>query len=113
MSAAETVTDDKQTLQRNVIAAAGSGFRGARRLPQIVDDTINDLRYDARTFEQIGCDPEAFAALMLVVIFVLADGVQLAPSVSEKDKRYELAVEIKEHLERTFAGLQRPLKDTL
>jgi hypothetical protein len=101
-----------QQLQREYIGARSLGFqRGARRLPQVSDDVATHVQ--CNTYDLMACDSEVAAALFLIVTFVFADGLQSAPAVSEKDPRYALAVDIRDHLERTTCGLQRPLKDTL
>lgn len=103
--------------KRQYVAAAGYA-RGPRRLPEISKDPVTDLRCDYRTLERIACDPEAAAALLLLVIFVLADGVQFSPAVAapaegKTDPEYDRAVAIKDHIERTVNGLERTLVETL
>jgi hypothetical protein len=99
-------------LRRNYVAASAYGLqRGGRRLPQYTEDT--NLNACGNTYDHMACDPEVAAALLLLVYFILADGVQSSPAVGEKDERYALAIEINQHIERTVANLQRPLKETL
>ncbi len=107
----------KPELQRQYIATAGFA-RGARRLPDIAANAIGDVRFNHSVFEQISCDPEAAAALLLLVIFVLADDVQLSPAISapadgQTDPQYQRALDVKDHIERTVCGLDRTLKETL
>jgi hypothetical protein len=102
----------RKDLQKSYVAASGFGLaRGPRRLPQVSDEVA--AHYGPSTYEQMACDPEVGAALLLLVYFTLADGVESRPAVGEKDERFELAVEINEHIERTISGLSRPLKETL
>lgn len=109
-AAKETITPKE--LQREYVGARSVGFqRGARRLPQVSDDVAPHIQ--GNTYDLMSCDPEVAAALFLIVCFVFADGIQITPAVSEKDPRYQLAVDIKDHIERTTCGLERPLKDTL
>jgi hypothetical protein len=103
----------KTELQRSYVAVSSgySSLRGPRRLPQVNEDVTGTP--GPTVYEQMSCDSEVAAALLLLVYFILADGVQCAPAVGEKDDRYELAVEINQHIERTMCNLQRPLKETL
>lgn len=113
MAAAEKEIIKKSDLQRSYVAVS-SGYgslRGPRRLPQATEDVTGTP--GPTVYEQMSCDSEVAAALLLLVYFILADGVQCAPAVGEKDDRYELAVEINQHIERTMCNLQRPLKETL
>ncbi len=98
--------------------AAGGYYAGPRRLPDIAGDAIAGLCINHQTYQQIACDPEASAALLLLVIFVLADGIQFAPAVSappdgKTDPQYDRAVAIKDHIERTVSGLERTLAESL
>lgn len=112
MTALAPAKPNKAALQREVVAASAWGLI-QHRLPQIEDPRDSDFHITHRTYEQIACDPEASAALLLLVESVLADGVKLSPAVGEKDPQYQMAVDIKEHLERTFKGLPRDLDMTL
>jgi hypothetical protein len=99
-------------LRRNYVAASALGLqRGARRLPQVSNEV--DGHPQPNCYDMMACDPEVAAALLLLVYFILADGIQSSPAVGEKDPRYKLAVDINQHIERTVANLQRPLKETL
>jgi hypothetical protein len=109
---------NRATLTRPLIAASATGFRGARRLPQVADDEAIGLHLSYNTYEKISCDPEASAALLLLIYFVLSDGVQFSPAIAapaegKTDPRYDRAVEIRDHVDRTFANLSRTLPETL
>lgn len=99
-------------LRRPVVAVPAYGFRrGPRRLPQMPEEPTAAVA--PTVYDQMACDPEVAAALLLLVYFALADGVQNGPAVGEKDERFELASDVLAQIERTVEGLERPLKETL